>query len=110
MGHIIVPVISGINPTGMFFGPGHLVVCGRHCRDLLQPVTSYDREKGYGLGDCPFCPGGMLHGRYHKCRSKKRWWAELEALARHQAQSTKSPTGDSSRRDHSSSQGPSGTR
>ena len=71
-----VHLIAGTNnarPIGKFFYPHGLntVLCHKHTKGLdLQPVTSYDIEKGYGTDDCPFCPGGPLHGKYSRLRSE----------------------------------------
>ncbi len=47
------------------------ILCHKHTKGMnLQPVTSYDTEKGYGTGDCPFCLGGPLHGEYGKLRTE----------------------------------------
>ncbi len=74
-------VVGGVKPSGMFFGPGKVVVCGRHLREPLQPITTLDREKGYGKGECPYCKGGRLYNQYHKHRSIKRWWHHLQLVA-----------------------------
>lgn len=70
-----------VYPTGTYFGPGKVVVCGRHLRRPLQPITNHDREKGYGKGTCPFCKGGLRYRQFHKYRSTKRWWRELQLCA-----------------------------
>lgn len=47
------------------------VLCHKHTRGMsLQLVTPYDIERGYGTDDCPFCPGGPLHGQYGRLRTE----------------------------------------
>lgn len=80
MGYIM-PFVSGVRPTGLFFWSDAVVVCSRHRRGImLQPVTSWDQENGYGISDCPFCFGGSLYGQYHKYRSRRALAAILDSL------------------------------
>lgn len=65
-------IVGWPRPSGLYFWSDRVVVCHRHCRNIrLQPVSTYDIEKGYGTGVCPFCKGGLLYGRYHEFRSKR---------------------------------------
>jgi len=80
MGYVY-PAVGAVRPSGMYFGPGKVVVCGRHLRELLQPITTYDHERGYGKGICPFCEGGPLYKQFHKYCSIKKWWFRLEMVA-----------------------------
>ena len=70
-----------VRPTGMYFWSDNVVVCGRHLRESLQPVTSYDLEVGYGTSNCPFCLGGQLYGQFSKARSIKKWEELLDSLS-----------------------------
>ncbi len=57
----------------MYRGPGYIYVCKRHLREDLPPTTDE--------GQCPYCKGGNLYGKYHKHRSGKKWWFNLQLEA-----------------------------
>lgn len=80
-GKCIYQIGSSYGLSGFYFWNDKIVVCARHCRNIrLQPVTNFDREKGYGTGNCPFCEGGQLHGQYYKYRSQKSLSIILDSL------------------------------